>query len=200
MIKYLVIDLETNGIGTFRPPTQYPIQVSYRLLDFACRVIDNYTSLVKGATEINWPESLGKCKWTVEQLNQEGKSIENIYSRIEKIIDEDTYIVGHNIEFDIGCIAHHVKKDKLQFQKRICTMKKTTNFCQIEYSNTSKTKTKKKVDENAPKKYKWPKLSELAEKLEVNYENDSLHDAEYDVEITHKCFTELLKKRVITIS
>ncbi len=50
------------------------------------------------------------------------------------------------------------------------------------------------MDENAPKRYKWPKLSELAEKLEVNYENDSLHDAEYDVEITHKCFTELLKK------
>ena len=27
------MDIETNGIGTFRPPTQRPIQLSYQLVD-----------------------------------------------------------------------------------------------------------------------------------------------------------------------
>ena len=197
MIRYLIIDFETNGIGSFRPPTQYPIQVSYRLVDFACRVIESYTTLIKGATDINWPEKLGECKWTVDQLNREGKTIDEVYNRIEKYLDNDTYIVGHNVDFDIGCLAYHTKKDKIQYQKRICTMKKSREFCQLEYANSKKEE--KKKDNNAPKKYKWPKLNELAEKLDITYESNDLHDAEYDVEITHKCLTELLKKRIITI-
>ena len=61
-------------------------------------------------------------------IKSRGKTIDEVYNRIEKYLDNDTYIVGHNVDFDIGCLAYHTKKDKIQYQKRICTMKKSREF------------------------------------------------------------------------
>ena len=66
-------------------------------------------------------------------------------------------------------------------QNKICTMKSTTNFCQImgQYG-----------------RYKWPTLQELHTKL-FGYGFENAHDAFVDVNATVKCFFEL--KRIGSI-
>tara|TARA_B110000971_G_C19741858_1_gene377921 strand:+ start:82 stop:288 length:207 start_codon:yes stop_codon:yes gene_type:complete len=68
-------------------------------------------------------------------------------------------------------------------------MRSTTEFCKI-----------KKVGYGSKYGgYKWPKLEELANSLHISIEKEKFHDSKYDVEITKKCFTELLKKGVISV-
>lgn len=57
-------------------------------------------------------------------------------------------------------------------------MKRTTSFCQIP-----------KAWGNG---YKWPKLTELADCLCIDYSNISLHDSSGDVELTKQCFKKLV--------
>lgn len=65
-------------------------------------------------------------------------------------------------------------------KKRICTMQAATDFCGIPgyYGN------------------KWPKLSELHSKL-FQEDFDEAHNAAVDIQITAKCFWELMKRGVI---
>ena len=58
-------------------------------------------------------------------------------------------------------------------------MRDTTDFCQIL---------------NSYGRNKWPKLKELAEKLNVPFDDTSLHDSLYDCEILQQCFFNLIKK------
>ena len=62
-------------------------------------------------------------------------------------------------------------------------MLNTTNFCAID----------------GPYGYKWPKLSELHPKLFLS-DFQEAHNAAVDITITAKCFWELKKRRVISIS
>ncbi len=57
-------------------------------------------------------------------------------------------------------------------------MKRTTNYCQIpkDWGNG----------------YKWPKLTELADCLGVDYSSISLHDSSGDVELTKRCFKQII--------
>lgn len=68
----------------------------------------------------------------------------------------------------------------LPSKERICTMMKTTNLCAI----------------NGPYGYKWPKLSELHQKL-FNSSFEQAHNAFVDVKITAKCFWELYRRKLI---
>ena len=54
------------------------------------------------------------------------KTIDEVYNRIEKYLDNDTYIVGHNVDFDIDVFIY-TKKDKIQYQTYLY-MKNQENF------------------------------------------------------------------------
>ena len=61
-------------------------------------------------------------------------------------------------------------------------MEQTTNYCAI----------------SGTYGFKWPKLSELHYKL-FNSSFSEAHDASIDIDITYKCFNELVKKQIIKI-
>ena len=65
MRNYIVLDIETNGIGSFRPPTQTPIQVSFQHIDSAGRVLSSYSEFIKGVKKITWGGSIGECPWSL---------------------------------------------------------------------------------------------------------------------------------------
>ena len=188
MVNYLILDIETNGIGSFRPPRQTPIQVSFQQIDADSNVVKYYSEFIKGVDNIKWGGSIGECPWSVEFVNKNGVSVNSCIKSIEECIDSNTVIVGHNIDFDVGSLMNSSPNETISNTPRFCTMKSTTGFCKIKKTGWG----------SKYGGYKWPKLAELANTLHINIENEKFHDSKYDVEITKKCFIELLKKNIIT--
>lgn len=171
--QFLILDIETDGIGTFRPPTHTPIEISYRALDNKKKCFKIYSKFVKGIKKINWSGGV-KCPYTVEQVNKNGISLEEIVQEINKITNGNTCIVGHNIDYDIGCINRH-SKIRLNNTKTYDTLKNSINVCKI------------------PGKwgYKYPSLQETAKHFGISFDAKKYHTSSYDVEITEKCFFKL---------
>ena len=93
-------------------------------------------------------------------------------------------IVGHNINYDkkiIGAEMYRMSMaDIMDSKETICTMKSSTDFCQIPGFSG----------------FKFPTLQELYKKL-FNENFDNAHDAESDVMATMKCYFELVKRKII---
>lgn len=182
MNNYLVFDIETNGIGDFRPPTQTMTQLAFIKFDESGNNLDQYSTIVKGATEIN--NNVPSVKFTLEDINK-GIDIKIALERFLNAIDDNTILLAHNAEFDSSIIQRDSKKYKLKIPstKILCTMKSSTNYCKIKnkYGN------------------KWPSLNELATKLGVETNDNSFHNALYDCDITKKCFLKGLEKSIFKI-
>jgi DNA polymerase III alpha subunit (gram-positive type) len=188
-MNYIVLDVETNGIGTFRPPRQCPIQVSFQHITADGRVLSSYSEFIKGVKKITWGGSIGECPWTTEFVNAKGVSIASCVKALKECINKDSVIVGHNIEFDVGIILNAFHSRTVAHTPIFCTMKSTTDLCSIRNSGFS----------SKQGGYKWPKLIELATKLNINLDNSNFHDSAYDVEITKQCFLALIKRDFIPI-
>lgn len=175
--KYLILDIETTGIGTFRPPKQRPIEISWKAIDQNNKE-QKYSTFVKGVEKIDWNK--GKCPYSVKEVNEKGRKLEDVVSDINSIVDNNTIIVGHNVEFDLGCI-NCFSDVKIKKTQQYDTMKKSVNICKLP----------------SPYKglrYKYPKLGELASHFNIDYNENKAHRGQYDVEITEKCFFKLKPK------
>lgn len=119
-----------------------------------------------------------------ERAMDEGWLLREVLEEFHAHVVESKTVVAHNISFDRAIVGSEFLRagmeDVLHGKDRICTMMKTTKFC------------------NLPGKYgpKWPKLSELHEKL-FGYVFGDAHDASIDINATAKCFFELKRLQVI---
>ena len=189
-MNVLVLDIETNGKGTFRPPTQRPIEIAWAVCSCSGEVLKRQQVFVSGVERIA-PKAQKIHGYSTTFINKEGVSMKEAYNRIEKDLDGVGLIVGHNIEFDIGCLEYHnnILKEtetsisgflnKLLSLPTFCTMRQGTKICKIPLSRGG---------------YKWPKLCELAEFSEVAVDKSKLHGAVYDVELTLKSYFKLWGK------
>ena len=187
--NFLILDIETNGIGSFRPPQQTPIQVSFQHIDEKGNILKSYSEFIKGVKNIRWGGSIGECPWNVEFVNQNGVTINSCIREIKSCINKNTIIIGHNIEFDVSTLMNAFHSKTITTTPRFCTMRSTTNFCKI----------KKLGYSSKYGGYKWPKLEELSRCLSIQVDKESFHDSKYDVEITKQCFLELLNKAIINL-
>tara|TARA_B110000908_G_C10264725_1_gene462579 strand:- start:213 stop:803 length:591 start_codon:yes stop_codon:yes gene_type:complete len=187
-MNFMVLDIETDGIGTFRPGRQRPIQVSFLLCDYKGSIITEYSQFVKGVQRIGSP--VCPEEWTVEYINTNGLDMRVIVKDIENLLDEHTIIVGHNIIFDIDCIVNMQPSEKISNTPTICTMKQSVNFCKMPRKGRYSTRYGG---------YKWPSLTELSQCVGIKVDEKKLHDARYDIELTMKSFFELTRRNVITL-
>jgi len=170
--KFLVIDMETNGIGSMRPPQQTITQFGWILFDESGYTLEYGNDIVLGATEVNriYDNSL-----TLEEINQKGIPLNQAFDKMCKNIDSKTIIYAHNADFDIGLLKY--AKLPLPNSKIVCTMKNSIDFCKLPKTGYAK---------RYPG-YKFPRLSELANKLNITIDDGNLHDALYDCKITKDC-------------
>jgi DNA polymerase-3 subunit epsilon len=109
-----------------------------------------------------------------------------------------TYLVCHNVEFDVPILMHKLLKAKNEkmdvegvslelifdfslVQECICTMLDTVDLCKLPYANGGRG-------------YKYPKLSELFYTLFHEAPKGQLHNSKFDVECLVACFKELRKR------
>ena len=183
-MRILVFDTETSGLN---PQWNVILQLSYQIVD------SNSWAIQKSVNHyFAWPEN--KARVTQEAINVNGlteevlssKQLSNKRTALEEFVkDKDScdLLVAHNLEFDkkfiiASCREEGVKYANSGWGQSYDTMKRMTNYCQIPKDWGSG--------------YKWPKLTELADCLCINYSQIPLHDSSGDVELTKLCFKRIV--------
>ena len=126
-------------------------------------------------------------KITTARAQKEGVDLVVVLKEFQNFVDQADFLVAHNMSFDEKIIGAEFLRcdmpDFLATKKKICTKDESVNFCAIPGING-------KVG------YKWPKLSELHQKL-FNTDFADSHNAAADIEATAKCFWELKRRGVL---
>ena len=190
-MRILIFDTETSGLD---PQWNVILQLSYQIVDS-----DSWATIKTVNHFFSWPED--KTRVTMEAINVNGlteevltsKQLSNRKSALEEFVtDKDScnLLVAHNIEFDKKFILSSCREEGVKFassgwSQSYDTMKRTTSYCQIP-----------KAWGNG---YKWPKLTELADCLGIDYSRISLHDSSGDVELTKLCFKQILAEGLYTL-
>ena len=200
----LVLDIETTGLPPkggqyYKDYKKYPYPVSISWLYKG--IMHDYIINQKGREVPRAASNIHGI--TTKIANASPHMIKNVIHDLMLDCQKASIIVGHNIFFDLSIIkaniirelqnSEYTKEQKSNYysmfnyavskEKRIDTMMKTVKFCKLPSPRGSG--------------YKWPRLEELY-KILFN-ETFNAHRSKDDVEATHRCFVELVKKNVIVI-
>lgn len=182
----IFLDVETTGIGSFRPPTQRIMQLSwiYKQNEFNFFIDD-----VKEVSP-SVPHDI-----TVEYCQKHGVSWNHVFSILLSHLQDCDKLVCHNVDFDISSIAFELKtrkhkeystykriiKDLHCSKDLICTMRSTIDVCKLPLSKTA---------------FKFPKLSELYFHLFGEEPDLKLHDSLNDCKLLKQCYDSLYDSKL----
>lgn len=190
-MRILVFDTETSGLN---PQWNVILQLSYQIVDS-----DSWATKKTVNHYFAWPED--RSRVTQEAINVNGLTEEVLASKQlssrkkafeEFVADKDScdLLVAHNLEFDKKFIIASCREEGVKFAnsgwaQSYDTMKRMTSYCQIPKDWGSG--------------YKWPKLTELADCLGIDYSHISLHDSSGDVELTKQCFKKIVNQGLYSL-
>jgi len=188
---YLIFDTETTGL-----PRDYNAPMSEvdnwpRLVQIAWQLHDAKGNLLSNHNYIIRPEAF-TIPYNAEKVHgistnralAEGHDLKQILGIFEGDIQQATFLVGHNIEFDINVVGseyHRAKATMPLTAPQLDTKDLSTEFCALPGGRGGK--------------FKWPTLTELHQKLFGKGFGDA-HDAAYDVDATARCFFGLITQGV----
>ncbi len=188
---YLFFDTETTGLPrNWRAPVT-DIDNWPRLVQLAFLYFDDGGNNISSGDYIIKPEgflipsSASRIHGiSTKRANAEGQSLKAVLQIFQDFTVEARVLVAHNISFDEKIVGSELIRagmsNILQSKKRICTMERSTDFCALK----------------GPYGNKWPKLSELHQKL-FGAGFDDMHNAAHDVQATAKCFWEMKRRGII---
>lgn len=188
---YLFFDTETTGLPiSWKAPitdlNNWPrlVQLAYILFDEDGNKIEENDFIIKPIGFTIPKESSLIHGITTEKAIEKGHSIEYVLNVFYNLIEKSHFLVAHNISFDEKIMGSEFLRNNfenlIERKEKICTMEKTTNFCKLE----------------GPYGYKWPKLSELHNKL-FGFDFEEAHNASVDIKATAKCFWELRDRKIL---
>ncbi|MDY6424506.1 MAG: 3'-5' exonuclease, partial [Bacteroidales bacterium] len=186
-----IFDTETSGLD---PQWNVILQLSYQIVD-----TDSWAIQKNVNHYFSWPENKARVSYgaiDVNGLTEEflaGKKLSDRKTALEEFVaDKDSceLLVAHNLEFDKKFIIASCREEGVKFAnsgwaQSYDTMKRMTSYCQIPKDWGSG--------------YKWPKLSELADCLGIDYSHITLHDSSGDVELTKQCFKRIVNQGLYSL-
>jgi DNA polymerase-3 subunit epsilon len=192
---YLFFDTETTGLpNNWNAPVtdtrNWPrmVQIAYLISQSDGTIVENKNYIIK-PDGYTIPLEVSRIHGiTTERANREGVELSTVLAYFQTLLTKATSLVAHNMEFDekiLGCEFYRTTgQNPLTSKQKFCTMKSPSviSHCAIppfRYGN-----------------YKWPKLSELHEKL-FGTDFEEAHNASIDMQITAKCFWELKRRGII---
>ncbi len=178
MSQFLILDVETDGLGTFRPPRQRIVQMSW--------ITDNNEErnyFIKGAEMISEdvPHTI-----TVDFLNSEGIEFDDVLQQFLEDLEYAEKIVAHNVDFDVGCILYELElreypesvRNVIREVPTYCTMKNSVQFCHLPKTG---------LGARYPG-WKWPKLSEAYSAILMKPAPTGLHDSLKDCQVLREIY------------
>lgn len=211
-MKWLVFDFETTGVGTDKsngyspykieqmplPRTNFPVQLCAKLVDDNGEVSQTLNTLIKGAVRFDpWVQQ--NCRHLSVQDCEYGIDVEEMIRNLADMIpdNDECTLVAHNIQYDWEeVIMKTVEEFELQESSSFLKLKQCQQYCTCINNKT------RSINNGNMKAYfykkigKWigPSLANLAHNYNVPYDINKAHNAEYDVDITIKCFLEIRKE------
>lgn len=189
---YLFFDTETTGLPrNWNAPVtdvnNWPrmVQIAWILADKSGNLTNKVSHIIKPDGFAIPPSAAQIHRIDTQRAIDEGLPIPQVLSDFTKDLQKADYLVAHNISFDLSVLAAEFLRirltvDNLLSKVAICTKVESTSYCGL--------------PEN-----KWPTLEELYQVLFKEPLKDS-HDAMVDVNACHKCFLELKRLGVISLS
>jgi DNA polymerase III subunit epsilon len=109
-----ILDFETTGLN---PIVDYPTEVAVRRIDW--RGYTDYSSMIMLPEGVGVPEKITELTGlTTEKVNSEGAEKEEVLVNLMNMIDENTLVIAHNANFDLGFLFHHFGIEPTHF---MCT-------------------------------------------------------------------------------
>ena len=195
----LVLDSETTGL----PPksrilnkntmTEWPHMVQFSYLVYNTdtnKLVITADHIIKIPDEIDISEESYELHNISKKMSvSEGESVVDVLNQFIYDVQGVDVVVAHNYKFDSNMVMVEMMRNNMDIKKYMsiintrricCTMKESTNFCNIQMIS--------KFDE---KPYlKPPKLSELHEKL-FGITPVNLHNSLNDAIVTLRCYIKL---------
>lgn len=192
---YIIFDTETTGLPkNYNAPINdldnWPrvVQVAWQCYDQYGKLL-NYENFIIKPIGFDIPFNAVKIHGiTTKYALKVGQDHAYVLKLFNNYLNQSHFIVGHNINFDINILSAEFIRIGFEInllnKKIIDTKLEATEYCALK-TNLGKGK------------FKWPTLYELHQKLfGIGFQN--AHNAMIDVEITAKCFFQLLKIGIIS--
>lgn len=188
-MNFLVFDTETTGLpanasAPVSDSDNWPrmVQIAWQLHDENGNLIENYDYIIK-PEGYDIPFNAQKIHGiSTEKALAEGYDLKEILDKFNKVLEKNPILVGQNIAFDIPIVGAEFYRKSIDNHiadlDLVDTAKEGTNFCAIPGGIGGG--------------FKYPKLSELYEKL-FGYSFDEAHNAAADVNATAQAFWELVR-------
>ena len=192
----LIFDTETTGLprdynAALTDLDNWPrmVQIAWQLHDKTGKLLNNDSIIIKPENYTIPFNAIQIHGITNERALNEGKQLKLVLEQFILMIDQCTYLCGHNIGFDINIIGAELLRCGLPnvFNEKLIIDTKndaTTNFCALPGGRGGK--------------YKWPTLTELYSKL-FNSPFDEAHNAAFDVQATSRVFFEIIKRGITKV-
>lgn len=172
----LVFDTETSGLGA----EDRPVELGFIRMDNGLET-KAHSAILKSVTDIH-PKASEVNGITMERILAEGKDpkeeLEKFFNAFREVMQDGGIVVAHNASFDVKMLNRLARDVNLEspliLSSVFCTMKNSTNQCQLEPFRFGS--------------WKYPKLSELADQLKVVYDSSVLHGAVQDCRLTARCY------------
>lgn len=188
---YLFFDTETTGLPrSWRAPVtdldNWPrlVQIAWLMFDKDGGEIGAENFIIKPEGFVIPEESARIHGISTERALREGEPLLSVLARFNDAIDASTSLVAHNMSFDEKIVGAEFLRanmaNSIDAKDKICTMEGTKEFCALEGQYG----------------LKWPRLSELYQKLFGNDFTEA-HNAANDIRATANCFWELKKLGVL---
>ena len=205
---FLIFDTETTGLPKdFSAPisdvNNWPrcIQLAWQLRDYSGKLIEIKNYIIK-PDGFSIPYNSEKIHGiSTHRAHLEGHPVDFVLQEFFVSLSKSSYLVGHNISFDINIIFSEyfrmnnffsieklekrkllVLKDEKKWETLDTMSENSASHCQIPGGRFGK--------------FKFPKLTELYIKL-FGEEFTEAHNASVDVAATARCFLELLRLKII---
>lgn len=189
----ILFDTETDGLPKrFGAPisdvNNYPRVVQLGYMVYEGDTLEFQTEHIVKPEGFYIPRQASDIHGITQKIAMEkGESLSYVLDEFKYWLEQADTLIGHNVEFDYCVMASEYwrrdGKNPLEGKTQKCTMKASTNFVGI----PSKSKFSS---------FKYPKLSELYEKL-FNAPMGNAHTALQDIQNTRKCYTELVRLGVM---
>ncbi len=184
---FLVFDTETTGLPKKwkAPLTDFEnwprmVQLAWQCHDSKGKFLFAKNHIIKPDGYIIPNEVIVIHGISNELAHAKGIPLKDALSDFIDDVKKATFIIGHNIEFDISIVGCELLRSEipeiLSKAQQICTKEESTEFCAIMKNG----------------KPKWPTLTELHTKL-FGVPFIEAHNAAADVEATTRCFLELVR-------
>jgi DNA polymerase-3 subunit alpha len=189
---YLIFDTETTGLPKRWDAPYTDVDNWPRVVQIAWQVHDEMGQLVDHQDYIIQPDGFD-IPYDSERIHgistalaqKEGQPLVEVLEKFQQSLEQVTFVVGHNLEFDLNVTGAEFVRTAIATQLHkipvldTCT-EQTAQLCQIPGGRGGK--------------FKLPTLTELHEFLFQESFGEA-HNATADVEATTRCFLELIRKQ-----